>query len=162
MRTRATGHSLIELLVTLALTSTGVIGFMHVQHWRETTEIELLARIQASMLVHDMSRKIDANSGALAAYRTAYGLPPPIETRCRHDSCFPDELARFHVAQWKCRLGQWAGNPVCRDAPAAPVALPAGDGRITLANNGIDIAVRWLGSNQQLQSFELDYPLTEH
>ena len=100
MNTRAMGASLIELLVTLALTSAGVIGFLHTQHWREATEMELLARIQASMLAHDMLRKINANPGALTMYRTAYGSPPPIETRCRHDACSPEQLARFHVARW--------------------------------------------------------------
>ena len=162
MRARKTGHGLIELLVTLALTSAGVIGFIHMQHWREATEIELLAQIQASMLIHDMLRKININPGVPTAYRTAYGSPPPVGARCRHDPCFPEQLARFHVARWKCRLGQWASDPVCRNAPAALAALPAGDGRIALSGNGIDIAVRWLGADRQFRSFELNYPLAEH
>lgn len=148
------GHSLIELLAALALTSVGVIGFMHAQHWRGATELELLARMQASILARDILRKMDITPDIPFAYRTDYGTPPPDGARCRHGECTHAELARSHLAHWKCHLGRWMHDKACRDMPSPPALLPAGDGRIRVSNNSVRITIRWIGANQKLQSLE--------
>lgn len=152
------GHGLVELLAALALTSAGVIGFMHTQHWRGATEIELLARIQASIFAQDILRKMDANPGAPFAYRTAYDTPPPSGVRCLHGECTHEELARFHLMRWKCNLGRWMHDETCRDKPLPPVLLPEGDGRIHVSSDSVSVTVRWTGANQQPQAFELRRP----
>ncbi len=150
-----TGYSLLEVLAALALASVGVIGFLHAQHLRELSETELLARSHAAMLAHDVARKLSANPEALARYRTAYGTPPAFAADCRQTACSRGELAAFHVAHWKCRLGRWVRHATCRDALKTRGLLPGGDGRIRPRDDGADVSVRWLDAHAAPQSFEL-------
>ncbi len=153
------GHSLVEVLAALALTSVGVIGFLHAQHLREATETDLRARTHAAMLVQDIVRKAAANPAALNTYRTAYGTPPAFATDCRQTSCSRRELAAFHVAHWKCRLGRWVQHATCRDALKTRGLLPQGDGRLRPRGDGISGEIQWLGANRELQSFEISHAL---
>ena len=156
---RVYGHSLIEVLAALALASIGIIGFLHAQHLREATETDLLAHLHAVMLVNDIARKISANPEALTAYRTAYTTPPAFTTDCRRNTCSRNELAAFHVAQWKCRFGEWVRDATCLNTLKTRGLLPNGDGRIRLHGDTADIAVRWLDAQRSLQSFELRHAL---
>ena len=160
--THTIGHSLIEVLVSLALTSAGVIGFMHTQHWREATETELLSRSYAVMLAFDALRKMTATPNALSRYRTAYNSPPSLTTHCRQTVCSHSEIAAFHLAHWKCRLGYWASHTICRDTLKTRALLPEGDGRIHLNGDNITIEIRWRDAHQALQSFELRHALFRH
>lgn len=160
VKTADAGHSLVEVLTALALASAGVIGFMHAQHLRETTETELLARTRAVMLADDIARKAAANLGALERYRVAFDAPPPGAADCRGSACNRDRLAAFHVAHWKCRLGRWAEHAVCRDGFKLRGLLPAGDGRVDpRGGGGVNVEIRWLGADGEWQSLEANHVL---
>ena len=158
LKATVAGHSLIEVLAALALASAGVIGFMHAQHLREATETELLARTRAVMLADDIARKAAANLDALERYRTAFGTPPAAAD-CRRSACSRDQLAAFHLAHWKCRLGRWAERAVCLDVHKVRGLLPAGDGRVDPRGNGVNVEIRWLGANGERQSLEARHVL---
>ncbi len=153
------GHSLFEVLAALALASAGVIGFMHVQHLREATETELLARLHATLLARDIARKITANPTAVARYHTAYGAPPALTADCRQVACSRGELAAFHVAHWKCRLGRWSRHATCRNLLKTRGLLPQGDGSLRPRGGSIEVSVRWLDAQRTPQSLEIRHAL---
>ena len=153
------GHGLIEVLTALALASVGIIGFLHAQHLREVTETELVARTYAAMLVQDITRKAAANLGVISAYRTAYGTPPALAADCWQTSCSRRELAAFHVAHWKCRLGRWAQHATCRGTLRARGLLPQGDGRLNPIGGSLSGEIQWLGADRELQSYEINHVL---
>ena len=156
---RYAGHSLIEVLAALALTSVGVIGFLHAQHLRQATETDLLSHTRAAMLARDITRKIAANPEALGAYRAAYDTLPALTANCRQSSCSRHELAAFHVAHWKCRLGRWTQRAVCRDVLKTRGLLPQGDGRMEPSGAGIRGEIRWVGADHEPRLLEMGHAL---
>ena len=67
-RRAARGLTLIELLVSLALTAIGLLGIMQLYLRGQTSELESYQRAQALVLLGDMASRLDANKAAAACY----------------------------------------------------------------------------------------------
>jgi type IV pilus assembly protein PilV len=64
------GASLIEVLVTIVITSIGLLGLAGMQSRLQLSEMESYQRAQALLLLEDMASKISTNRAGAAAYDT--------------------------------------------------------------------------------------------
>lgn len=76
MRRCARGYSLIEVIVTMAILSVGLLGLAGLQARAHTAEAESFSRAQALMLAADLAdrmatNRVEARKGAASAYNTA-------------------------------------------------------------------------------------------
>lgn len=93
------GFSLIEILITVVITSAGLLAYAALQMNGLKQTNSALIRSEASILTSDMSDRIRANApGALAGgYNQALVFNGP--TECA-SGCTPYEYAIFEVSQW--------------------------------------------------------------
>lgn len=70
-----TGVTLIEVLVTMVITSIGVLGLAGLQTRTQIAEMESYQRGQALLLLSDMAHRIQANRGAAVDYVTGPANP---------------------------------------------------------------------------------------
>ena len=145
------GITLIEVLVTVLVTSVGALGIASMQLTGLKYTSGSYARTQAVLLADDMANRIKANrsealniaaDGGFAAgspYQIAnFNTPIPAGfINCLVQNCTDQQLAAYDLATWQTELAR---------------VLPAGQGRITIVDstnpNGIDerqfnISVQW-------------------
>lgn len=141
----------MALLIT-ALAVFGLLSFL-LDAMRESRQAVLHA--QAGFYLTDMLERIRANPSA--NYEIDFGQKPSMSGGCESQTCQPEAMANYELAQWKCALSGSAAS-VCADAAANAdvlalcqsigfetgcLALPKGDGQIRAINNGYEIKVRW-------------------
>src|SRR5215831_5374790 len=68
------GTSMIEILVTIVITSIGLLGLAGLQSRMQISEVESYQRSQALILLSDMASRLDANHRVAANYVTANPL----------------------------------------------------------------------------------------
>jgi len=68
--TAQSGTSLIEVLVTIVITSIGLLGLAGLQARMQVSEVESYQRSQALILLNDMVSRIEANHRVAASYVT--------------------------------------------------------------------------------------------
>ena len=137
------GHSLIELLAAIALSSAGALGNFHLQSLNNVYEQNLLSSARAELAVRNLMRMMDANPEGLSAYRISFDSAPADTEDCRRRACRPRQLAGFHIAQWKCQLGGWLSHSACRRTGPGLALLPQGDGQLQGLGSGVAIMLRW-------------------
>lgn len=119
---RATGASLLEVLITVVLLSIGLLGIAGTQ----TTGLKNVAnaslRTQASVLAYDILERMRANRIAAEAgsYNIAVGAAAPTS---------PTTIIEQDLAQWKAGL---AAN------------LPQGDGAVAVAAGVVTVTLQWM------------------
>jgi type IV pilus assembly protein PilV len=151
------GFSLIETLIALVVMSVGLLGVaaMQVDSMRRGQTGLYLTR--AVLLAGDMADRIRANPLGAGDYAIDWGQQPPAGAPCSDTAdgpapgapagCDAQRMAQYDLLLWKQDL-----------APASPLGLPAGDGRI-LVNEATTpptylIQVQWMDRND-LQLYTL-------
>jgi len=116
------GFSLIEVLITLVITSVGLLAYASLQMNGLKQTNAALIRSEASMLTNDMADRIRANApGALAGGYNQELISEGV-LECT-SNCPPYEYAIFEVSQWldlinkKLPLG--SGTVSCVDSDTA-------------------------------------------
>ena len=82
---RQSGFSMIEILVTLVILLVGLLGLAGLQMQAQRAEMESYQRVQALVLLQDMTERISANSANLASYvgaNVGTGDTQPAVTAC--------------------------------------------------------------------------------
>jgi type IV pilus assembly protein PilV len=125
------GFSMLEVLVTLVVLSTGLLGTANLQ-------IEALRGNQgaymasvAAQQAQDMAERMNANPVGVAAnqYDALDVSVPDVAVNCQSASCTPAQLALFDHSRWN------ASNQAL---------LPSGAGQVSEISSGIFlIGVRW-------------------
>lgn len=138
------GVTLIESLVSLIILSVGALGYAALQVDGAAKNASALRRTKATQLSYEMSDRIRANQGGVAAgayakLTSSAGLPscstaPP---------CNPVDMAALDFAQWLANVER---------------ALPAGKGVVCLtstpaAGTAADPACNGKGSNLVIKVF---------
>jgi len=109
----STGFSLIELLVSLAVTGIGLVGVLQLYAYGQSSELESYQRSQALVLLDDMANRLDANRGAAPCYAVSdavSGAPSVGEGNSAIFSCTgagtsaSRALADSDLAQWDLAL----------------------------------------------------------
>ena len=146
----ALGHSLLELLVAVAIVGIGALGAAKLQTLSAQNNRAALEHSLAVMLAEDMLERIRANPQG--SYGIALGAAPTGFVDCLSQTCTSAQLAAFDAAVWKCSLGRWAEDATCVAARGAGAlaarerqpGLPGGDGRTDIGPGGtITVAVVW-------------------
>jgi len=109
------GMTLIEVLVTLVITSVGLLGVAALQLTTVRNNYDAFVRSQASTLATDMLDRIRANRGAVAAYRMALGATTP-----------DGPAATVDVTQWLATLDTQLPNArggIAYDEPTGVVTI---------------------------------------
>ncbi len=119
-RGNARGVSLIEILVTILVTTLGLLGFAALLSKSIVENRQAMARTQATLLASDIIERMRANRPAALAgsYSIALNTVP-----------FGNALADQDLAQWKANLTN---------------QLPAGDGMVAVdASGNSTVTIEW-------------------
>lgn len=131
LRRRATGFSLIEVLVAVLVVAVGVLGIAGLQLVTMRTNTGSLMRTQANQYAYNIIDRIRANPEA--DYAIAMGDDPPeAATDCEAAECTPEEMADFDRAGWLAELAD----------------LPSGDGEIEVDGDVVTVTLQWDDDNQ--------------
>ena len=168
-RKRLAGASLVELLVAVLVVGVGVLGVTGLQMLSMQSNRAALLRTEAAQLAQDMMGRIRAGAAgrhAAPAYGgLAIGDLPPAPPGCGSHECSLAQMALFDQAVWKCSLGRFAHEPLCRALAGTEVearagqgiGLPDGDGSVDVdvTTGLVRVTVTWRENSRQ-QSISIE------
>ncbi|MEM7083570.1 MAG: type IV pilus modification protein PilV [Pseudomonadota bacterium] len=161
--TQQGGFSLIEVLVTIVILSTGMLGIAALYVESLKSGHTALARTKAINLAADMADRIRVNRAGEEFYVTnAVNAPAAPAIRCGASQginavdCTAQEMAAYDVWQWKTALG----NTDTTDAKKAGLANAQGSITRNAATNPttMTILVQW-SEKDRVQEYELSFAL---
>jgi len=138
------GLSLIELLVSLAIFSFGILGMAQLQTYAlKTTALNLQTK-QAIQLSQQIAESITANPAALIlnSYEIDV-LTTPVSTPCS-PTCTASQHALNSLSSWKNNIS---------------TAFPGGEGSIQKSGNTYNILITWPQAGQNINN-NCSTPLT--
>jgi type IV pilus assembly protein PilV len=144
MRTRQSGFSMIEILITIAILMVGLLGLAGLQTQVAAAEFEAYQRAQALVLVQEMADRITTNKRNAASYVVEDLAISGVEEKCDGLTDFKRDLCEFNnmlvgAAEKKNEGGQSVGAMIgaraCITNPAPNVYV------ITVAWQGIRTTV---------------------
>lgn len=140
-RTKQSGISFIELLVTLVLVSISMLGLLAVQARAIELNNQAYLRSQAIAFAYDMSERVRLNAASAVAGN--YNLSKPASPS---SSCSSASLSHQDKCEWLTQLDK---------------TLPGGDGSISLSGNNLTISVFWTEdrANPGAEQFNMDMRL---
>jgi type IV pilus assembly protein PilV len=129
------GLTLIEVLVTLVITSVGLLGVAALQLSTVRNNYDAYVRSQAAVLASDILDRMRANREAAlgsdpSPYVVSFGTPTGTGTRAATD-----------IADWKATLGTQLANGDGAIA-VTPIAAPSGPG-VAAPRAIVTITVQW-------------------
>jgi type IV pilus assembly protein PilV len=123
---RASGFTLIEVLVAVLVLSIGLLGLASLQATSLRFNTDSSAQTLATYLANDMADRMRANVNQAPNYPNQGAQADPT---CYSGGCSPTQMAGNDIAEWTNALVQ---------------NLPAGQGTITAAGGGVyTIRVMW-------------------
>ncbi len=121
------GSSMIELLITLVITSIGLLGLANIQLIGLRNNVFAYNRTQAIILASDMSDRMRANSEAVIAGDYIQTTSTAYST-CRSASgCSSSEMAKNDTYEWLQLVGELPSGAglVCIDSTPNSTDTPA-------------------------------------
>jgi type IV pilus assembly protein PilV len=94
------GFSLIEVLVTLIILMTGILGLAGLQGRALTSQMESYQRSQALILIKDMAYRINANRADTSNYATSATAPLGVGSA----DCTGTTTASIDLCEWSSAL----------------------------------------------------------
>ncbi len=139
--TTATGYTLLEVLVALAIGAVGLLGLALLTFGGLQTDRAARDHALAVQLLEDMAERIRANPAAAPHFALAEGAAAPApETDCAAPgTCSPTQYAAAELYEWQQRLG--ASLPQPRSSITVE-AVAAGRHRCTLT-------LQWAGAGSR-------------
>ena len=137
MNTRATqqsGFGLIEILITIVVTSIGLLGLAALQANGLKNNQSAYHSSQASVLAYDITDKMRANIGSINNYLTSYMTLTVAKAAGEQAGC---------ISTSGCSTAQLAQNDLFEWNAALTSALPDATGTITVAGFIYTISVNW-------------------
>lgn len=127
------GFGLVELLVALAISATGLLAEALLLRQGLAAEGAALRREQATALAAALAERIRQNSAAGAAYALPAGAVPPSRPACAATaSCTPAELAAVDLADWLEGI-----------SAALPAAAASVEYTPAVAGDQLDLRLSW-------------------
>lgn len=150
------GFSLIEVMVTLAITVVGLVGISSLQLQSNRAIVDSGSRSQAIWMLEELSSRINANSAALISYDTGgdynSGNCATIPTICaayfnsgqqKSAICTPQEVALFDIWDLTCPKTYTHNNNQIRESAADFISTPTLNIAVDAANNRATLTVTW-------------------
>lgn len=128
---RQAGFSMLEVLVSMVVLSTGLLGVANLQVAALRGNQGAYLASVAAQQAQDMAERINANPAGVAAnqYDAVDTSVPTVTINCQSSDCTPAQLALFDRNRWN------ATNQSL---------LPSGAGQVQEISNGVFlIGVRW-------------------
>jgi len=129
------GFSLIEVLVSVAILSTGLLGVAGLQLTALKNNYNSELRSQAKQLAYDIADRMRSNSieaNTSNSYLIDIGEAGTSTTDCETNPCSQENMAKYDLNAWKAAL---------------QLKLPSGDGKISYLNltnkRLFSITVQW-------------------
>jgi type IV pilus modification protein PilV len=135
---RHRGFGLIEVLVALAISATGLLGEALLLRHCLAAQGAALRREQATALLSGITEQVRMNAVACADYALPAGAPSPAAPACASGAgCAPTMLAAADLAQWL--------DDIAATLPAAPGAPGAATIDYAPAAGGdrLDLTLYW-------------------
>ncbi len=146
------GFSLIEVIVSVLVTSVGVVGMAGMQVTSKRAGYEAIQRTTATAMAMDVLERMRSNPRALTSYSTAGLGGTTITTEpspdCSNDTteiCNAGQLAAHDLWQWEQTID---GLSETRDVSGTAVAtggLLNPTGCIEVANGMVTVTMAWQG-----------------
>jgi len=131
---RQSGFSMIELLITIAVLSIGLLGLAGTHTRGLVSQQSAYHRSQATILAYDIADRMRANTASIDNYLTSFMTLAQAKTAgetvaCRNtDGCSAAQMAQSDLFDWSVALTD---------------ALPDATGIITVAGSTYTIRVNW-------------------
>ena len=139
-RTRQSGATAIEILVTLVVVALGLLGIAGLQMRLQNSEVEAYQRSQALLLLNDMAARINANRNNAAAYDMGAENPVGTGMTCPTDVT---STRNRDVAEW-CTAIQGAAELITGTTTRTG-AMIGGRGCVEEVDGEYLITVVWQG-----------------
>lgn len=127
------GISLLEILVSLAVVSLGLLGIGALQVTGLKSNRDAFFYSQAALLANDLAERVRANPSAAASYVMAMASSHSATKDCETNRCSAAEMAHFDLNKWTAALVSQLGSA------AGAVQLTAG------TPNRLQVTLRWQG-----------------
>lgn len=132
----ARGTSLLEILISLAVISFGLLGIGALQVTGLKSNRDAFFYSQAALLANDLAERVRANPTAAATYAMAMATTHSATKNCETNRCSAVEMAHFDLNQWTSALSSQLGSA------AGAVVFTAG------TPNRLQVTLRWQGMNE--------------
>jgi type IV pilus assembly protein PilV len=143
LRRKATGFTMIEVLVTLVILMIGLLGIAGLMAQGQRTSFEAYQRQQALALANDVSERIKANRQGVdntlvtTTYDAALATPAGTGTRyaqliagtitnCATSDCTPTQTVLYDLAVWDGLLEGSGSEKSTGGAALGPIIAPRG------------------------------------
>lgn len=99
------GFTLIEVMVSLLILAMGLLGMTALQNEALRFNFAAFTDSQAQFLINDMIERIRANPGS-NLYGITFIEPAPVPAvDCGANTCTPNQMAAWDLAQWRASVG---------------------------------------------------------
>lgn len=132
----ARGTSLLEIMISLAVMSVGLLGIGALQVAGLKSNRDAFFYSQAALLANDLAERVRANPTAAATYAMTMTSAHSATENCETNRCSADEMAHFDLNQWTSALSSQLG------AAAGAVIFTAG------TPSQLQVTLRWKGMNE--------------
>jgi len=129
---RHKGFSLLEVIVTVAILTIGLLGLAAMQATSLNNNHSAYQRSQAAVLAYDIADRMRANMSGISSYKTSVMSPAnaTVKSGCMSaGACTAVQMAENDLYYW---------NKALTDA-----GLPSVAGTITVNGNVYTVSVRW-------------------
>ena len=135
------GFSLLEVLISLAVLSVGLLGLAALQTVGLRINHDSYQRTQATIMAYDIADRMRANSAGLTAGRYVVLVSTnPTGLDCIASACTPDQLADYDVRTWHEMLALKLSNG--QGAISAPSAAGTRTITITWLENDLPMQLK--------------------
>ena len=149
------GVNLIEILVTIAITTVGLLGISSLQMQSNRATQDSGNKSQAIWIIEDLANRMGANSKALEFYATNgnYSCPVSAPTRCADyndgssqktvTACTAENVARFDLWDAVCTQNHSANSIAIRKSAADFISNPVLNITVNDTNISAVISLTW-------------------
>lgn len=144
LRPRAKGFSLLEVLISIAILSIGLLGLAGLQVTSARNNHSAYLRSQATLLAYDIADRMRANRTAALndSYKLDFGTPPATPAKdCTVVNCEASELAAYDLDDWFQNF---------------TAILPSSDGEIELNAGVVTVTMQWDETWARIENVEND------
>jgi len=125
---KQSGFSLLEVLITLVIVATGLLGLAAMQARGLSTNHNAYVRSQATLLAYDLTDRMRANIKAKDSYQTNNLSTKTAVSGCISSGCSPVQMAQHDLYEWNVALTK---------------ALPSGTATVTFADETYTVTIMW-------------------
>lgn len=130
IRSRQSGFTLLEVLISLVILAIGLLGLASLQATGLKNNHSAYHRSQATQLSYDIADKIRSNMAAISSYASITPSSALAKSGCttKAGTCSVTDMAQNDLFEWNNALA---------------AVLPSGAGTITQAGSEYIIAITW-------------------